>query len=245
MKRIVVVVAFILAFAALTVGGSIWHRYLRTPPLALEPLPSHLIALDTPAGRRLLAESDADADYDALRTNFVAQTRRAYCGVASALVALNASGASLDQESLFADADVELDPLKVSFVGMSLREFGDLLRAHGVHATVVHASSTDIDGFRRAVSSNLHREGDLLLVNYERELLGQKRMGHISPVAAYDADSDRVLILDVAAHRYPHVWVTIDTLWEAMNAPVNEQTTRTRGYVTVAADPLAGEPARR
>lgn len=245
MKRIVVVVAFILAFTALAAGGAIWHRYLRTPSLALEPLPSNLIALDTPAGQRLLAESDADADYDALRTNFVAQTRRAYCGVASALVVLNASGASLDQESLFADADVDLDPLKVSFVGMSLRELGDLLRAHDGHATVVHASATDIDAFRRTVSSNLRREGDLLLVNYERELLGQKRMGHISPVAAYDADSDRALILDVAAHRYPHVWVPVDTLWEAMNAPINERTTRTRGFVTVETERFTDESARR
>lgn len=245
MKRIVVVVAIVLAVAGLAAGGAAWNRYLRTPPLALEPLPSHLIALDTPAGRALLAQSESNADYEPLRANYVAQTRRAYCGVASALTALNASGASLDQKALFADDDVALDPLKVSFVGMSLREFGDLLRAHGAQATVVHASSTDLDGFRRALSSNLQRDGDLLLVNYERELLGQKRMGHISPLAAYDVDSDRVLILDVAAHRYPPVWVPVATLWEAMNAPINPQTTRTRGFVTIGDDRMAGAPAPR
>jgi hypothetical protein len=44
-------------------------------------------------------------------------------------------------------------------------------------------------------------------VNYQRGALGQKESGHISPLAAYNAASDRFLILDVAAYKYPPVWV--------------------------------------
>lgn len=241
MKRIVAGLALAVVLAATAAAGAVWNKYLRTPPIAMEPLPAHLVALDSPEGRRLLSQSQADADYEALRASFVPQSRRAYCGVASALVTLNASGTSatpLDQKALFADPDVALHPLKVSFTGMSLRQFGELLRAHGADATVVHASDTDLAAFRDAVRSNLATGGDFLLVNYEREHVGQKRMGHISPLAAYHAASDRVLVLDVAAHRYPPVWVPVDVLWAAMNAPLNAQTTTTRGFVIVEAAPV-------
>ncbi|HEY0504174.1 MAG TPA: phytochelatin synthase family protein [Lysobacter sp.] len=247
MKRTFAAIALATALAATAAAGAVWNKYLRTPPVALLPLPAHLVALESPEGRRLLSQSEADADYEALRASFEPQTRRAYCGVASALVALNAAGtasAPLDQRALFAHPSVELHPLKVSFTGMSLRQFGALLRAHGAVATVVHASDTDIDAFRRTALANLAREGDFLFVNYERAHLGQQRMGHISPVAAYHAASDRLLVLDVAAHKYPPVWVPVDVLWEAMDAPLNERTTTTRGFVVVAAESprtLAGE----
>jgi hypothetical protein len=238
MKRIVAGLALATFLAATAAAGAAWNRYLRVPPLALEPLPAHLVALDSPEGRRLLAQSDASADYEALTDSFVPQSRRAYCGVASALVTLNAAGTTtmpLDQKALFAHPEVKLHPLKVSFTGMSLRQFGQLLRAHGADTTVVHASDTDLAAFRDTVRSNLATDGDFLLVNYERAHVGQKRMGHISPLAAYHAASDRVLVLDVAAHRYPPVWVAVPMLWAAMDAPLNADTRVTRGFVVVDA----------
>ena len=227
-------------------GGTVWHRYLRTPSTHLEPLPAHLIALDSPAGQALLAGSDAVADYDDLVEHFVPQSRRAYCGVASALTALNAADAMatpLDQTTLFAHAGVGAHPLKVSFTGMSLNELGALMHAHGARVEIVHASEADLQSFRRQVRQNLAREGDFLLVNYGREHLGQPPMGHISPVAAYHAGSDRLLVLDVAAHRYPPTWVAVEDMWKAMRAPLNAETTRTRGFLVVHDDAMAGAPS--
>ncbi len=228
-----------LAGIVLLLGtGMAWNEYLRTPPVAREPLPPTLIALDSPAGQALLAESDAVADYDDLRANFVAQSRKSYCGVASAVVALNAArvaGAPFDQRTVFDAPSAGVHALRVSFIGMSLREFGALLRANGARATVVRASDTDVDAFRREVRANLAREGDYLLVNYARERLGQAPSGHISPVAAYDARSDRLLVLDVAANRYPPAWVRLPDMWDAMRAPLNAETTVTRGFVVVHA----------
>ena len=51
-----------------------------------------------------------------------------------------------------------------------------------------------------------------MLVNYQREVLGQRRVGHISPVAAYDQASDSVLILDTATYNYPATWVPLARL---------------------------------
>ena len=218
--------------------GVVWNEYLHTPPVELHQLPSNLIALNSPAGQALLAESDAIADYDELRANFVAQSRKSYCGVASAVMVLNAAnatGAPLDQRTIFANPSIGLHPLKVSFRGMSLLELGDLLRAHGAKVTVVRASSTDVDAFRREIRENLSREGDYLLINYGREYLGQTQSGHISPIAAYHVQSDRLLVLDVAANKYPPAWVRLQEVWEAMSAPLNAKTSITRGFIVIHA----------
>lgn len=236
MKRLVLGFAFAAGIAMLLGAGLVWNEYLRQPPVELQRLPSNLVSLHSPMGQALLDESDAVADYEELLTNFVAQSRKGYCGVATAITTLNAAGIPgppLDQRSLFANPSVNVDPWKVSFIGMSLRDLGALLSAHGALVSVVEASSTDVDAFRQAVRSNLSRSGDYLLVNYEREHLGQTQSGHISPVAAYHAPSDRLLILDVAAHKYPPVWVRLDEVWNAMNAPLNPETSVTRGYVIV------------
>lgn len=235
-----------MGIAMLMGAGVAWHEYLGAPPTELLELPADLIPLDSDAGQALLAGSEAIADYEQLQANFVAQSRKAYCGVASAVMALNAAGATpvpLDQRSIFAHPSVDIHPLKVSFLGMSLREFGELLRAHEAEVSVVHASSTDVDAFRRTLRANLGRTGDYLLINYGREHIGQARSGHISPIAAYHAPSDRLLILDVAAYRYPPVWVRVQDAWDAMNAPLNPETTITRGFVIVHGTALARDDA--
>lgn len=248
MKRPIVSFAVAAGIALLLGAGAVWNEYLRVPPVERLPLSANLIALESTAGQQLLAESDAVADYDDLRAHFVAQSRKAYCGVASAITTLNAGrfrSATLDQGTLFAAPGVKIEPLKVSFTGMSLREFGELLRAHGARTTVVPASAASIDAFRKEAHANLGREGDFLLVNYQRQRLGQERMGHISPLAAYHAATDRVLILDVAVHKYPPVWAPLADVWAAMREPLNDQTSTTRGYVVVHASRSEDIAARK
>lgn len=238
MKRTFAIAGILAAFALAIGGGAVWNKYLRAPSAELLPMPTHLIALDSSAGQKLLARADA-ADFDDLMTHFVPQTRRAFCGVASALTTLNAARSTptpLDQSRLFEHPRVRANPLKVSFIGMSLDDFATLLRAHGARVSVVHASESDVGTFRDAVRENLAREGDFLLVNYQRSELGQAPMGHISPIAAYDELSDRLLVLDVAAHKYPPTWVETGAMWRAMRATLNPETTTTRGYLIVHGD---------
>ena len=58
-----------------------------------------------------------------------------------------------------------------------------------------------------------------MIVNYLRKALGEQKGGHISPLAAYDAKTDRFLILDVARYKYPPVWVKTADMFAAMNTP--------------------------
>lgn len=72
-----------------------------------------------------------------------------------------------------------------------------------------------------------------MIINYLRKALGQERGGHISPLAAYDAETDRFLILDVSRYKYPPVWATAADVFAAMDTTDSDNQNRTRGYVLV------------
>ena len=69
----------------------------------------------------------------------------------------------------------------------------------------------------------------IMVVSFDRSCLGQTGEGHFSPVGGYDAEGDRVLVLDVARFKYPPYWVSVESLWEAMK-PQDPSTGRSRGY---------------
>ena len=208
-----------------------WALQPRPDP---QPLPEELISAVTPQGQILLSEADASADYPPLSRHFTAQELKSFCGVASGATVLSALGRNLDQDAFFSDeASRVRSRLRVTLGGMTLSDLGDLLRAHGAIVSVHHADSFDVEELREVVASNLAQSGDYLIVNYQREVLGQNRVGHISPLAAYDRESDLVLVMDTASHYYPYSWVPLGKLYEAM-ATTDTSSGRMRGYLEVA-----------
>jgi hypothetical protein len=228
-KRAVALSSLVMAAAA---GGLVWQLAFSLPTIAPLPSPDRLVSATTTEGQRLLAESAGLADHPSLIAGFETQSRPAYCGVASSVTILNAlrpAGPRLTQARFFSEWTTEL---QVTFNGMTLQELAALLRQHGTDAVAVFAQDTTIEAFRSAAAANLSRPGDYVLVNYERGALGQHGAGHISPLAAYHAASDRLLVLDVAAHRYPPTWVTVSDLWASMNT-LDSASGRSRGFVLV------------
>jgi hypothetical protein len=92
--------------------------------------------------------------------------------------------------------------------GMTLDQLGGLLALQPLKVDVRHAGDATLDEFRAKAREYLGQKNHFVIVNYLRMALGQERGGHISPLAAYDAETDRFLILDVARYKYPPVWVT-------------------------------------
>ena len=82
---------------------------------------------------------------------------------------------------------------------------GELLSS--VTVSALNNVSTTREGSTRCPTRALAEPNRYVIVNYLRRTLGQERGGHISPLAAYDADADRFLILDVSRYKYPPVWV--------------------------------------
>ena len=63
--------------------------------------------------------------------------------------------------------------------------------------------NSTLDEFRKTARDYLSTEDRFVIVNYLRKAIGQEKGGHISPLAAYDAETDRFLILDVSRYKYP------------------------------------------
>jgi glutathione-S-conjugate glycine hydrolase len=214
------------------------------------PLSDNLIDLRSNQGEQLLKESDASEAFVPLSVNFVTQENQAFCGVASIVMVLNAM-------QLPAPAVPEYDPYrtftqdnflnekteailpreKLEHGGMTLDQLGALLTTQPVTAEVHHAADTTLDAFRSAARDYLNTEGRFVIVNYLRKAIGQEKGGHISPLAAYDAETDRFLILDVSRYKYPPVWVTAAGLFGAMNTTDSDNENKTRGFVLVTKSP--------
>lgn len=210
------------------------------------PLPAHLISLDSPQGRALLIESSAREAYGPLSLHFVTQKDPSYCGVASIVMVLNALGrlappatdieglTAYTQDNLFStstEAILAHDVLAKQ--GMTLDQLGRLFESLGVHAEVHHANASSIAQFRAQAAAAVAKPGEHVVVNYLRAAIGQQSGGHISPLAAYDAPTDRFLVMDVSRYKYPPVWVSTAELFGAMNTVDAGNEGQRRGFVLV------------
>jgi len=211
------------------------------------PLPETLTALNTEAGEALLLGAEARADYFDLSIHFTNQVHPAFCGPASMTIVLNALdvprpasqmtlGLGLfDQDNVFTPATEAVKPrAQIERAGLTLDELGAMLDAHEVKTQVHHAEDSSLDEFRQIASASIADHESYVLVNYLRAAIGQEKGGHISPLAAYDSDTDRFLILDVTNYKYPPVWVEAAALFDAMNTPDSDNNDRSRGYLTVS-----------
>jgi hypothetical protein len=126
---------------------------------------------------------------------------------------------------------VVIDGKPVRDGGYQLRQFDELLRAHDlVTRLVVVDDARSEAGIRVDFLENLRRTGDYVVVNYRRSEVGQRGGAHISPLGAYDADSDSVLVLDVNPASAGWVWMPLATLIRGMRT---FDTVENRGYILV------------
>ncbi len=211
------------------------------------PVAPNLINFNSPEGERLLLKSKTKQDYWPLSIQFVTQNSQAYCGVASIVMVLNALAipAPVDpkyapyrvftQENFFNHEQTRtlIGPEVVARQGMTLDQLGQLLASYSVKVKVYHAADSNLDQFRQQLIATLNQTNNFILINYLRKEINQEKGGHISPIAAYNQSSDRVLILDVSRYKYPPVWVKTAELWRAM-ATQDPVSAKTRGYVLVS-----------
>lgn len=213
------------------------------------------IPLLDPQGRILLSRSRAQADFLPLVAWFDTQANLAYCGVASAVMALNSLALPAPpvpshgtyrfwtQTNLFTTpaARATGGAEAVARRGMTLTQLAGLLAQPGLTVERWHGEQLSLPQLRGLLRQGLADPADRLLVNYYRPAVGQQGGGHIAPLAAYDERSDRVLILDVARHRYPSVWVSTQALWQAIRTR-DADSGLSRGLVRLrpAATPRSG-----
>ncbi|WP_237247006.1 phytochelatin synthase family protein [Sideroxyarcus emersonii] len=218
---------------------------LMAASLAAQAAEPAVIYWNSDAGRILRARMPPDADYWQLSPWFAEQINQTYCSVASAITVLNAMpikkpvdpvyapNAYFTQSNYFTPEVVKvITPQTVLAQGMTRDEMVQTLVRQGVKAVSIAGDSVDDKALRTLLQKALGDDGQFVLVNYLRTAVGQEGGGHWSVLAAYDAESDRVLILDVAKYMYAPVWVGIDTLQKAI-ATVDTTSNKARGLVIV------------
>jgi hypothetical protein len=200
---------------------------------------------DSPEGRALRARIPADADYWQLAPNFAAQETQSYCGVATAVTVLNTLPISkpvdpaykpyayFTQRNFFSpEVSRVISAQTVLAQGITREEMARALGSYGIRARSIAGDTFTSDSLRALLKAALGDDGQFVLANYFRGTFGQVGGGHWSALAAYDAATDRVLILDVAKYKYPPAWVTIDAL-RASIATLDTTSGKARGLVIV------------
>lgn len=214
--------------------------------LPARPAADELLRLDTPQGQKLLFRSTARAAFVPLASVFETQRNQTYCGVASVVMVLNAlelpapAAAEHGAHRFFTQrnvlngrTDVVVRERRIARRGMLLAEVAKVLEAYGATVELHQASSSSAGTFREFAVRYLREPGHHVIVNYSRSSLGQDGRGHTSPLGAYDAETDRFLILDVARYRSPAIWITSDHLFAAMAAPKSPGSAQSRGFLLI------------
>lgn len=201
---------------------------------------------NSPAGQKLRTHIRADADYWRLFPTFTVQRTQTYCAVASAVTVLNAMPikkpvdptyapyAFFTQRDFFTPAVRKIiEPGTVLRQGMTREQLTDALRAQGVKAKSIAGNTFTVRSLRSLLKRVLVSDDRFVLANYYRKSLNQIGGGHWSVLAAYDPQSDRVLVLDVAKYKYSPAWVTISALRQAIDT-MDTTSQKPRGLVIVS-----------
>ncbi len=215
--------------------------------LAVRPASAaDVIPVDSPAAEQIFDQAKAKAGFWRLMQHFESQADQTYCGIASAVTVLNSLDVTapsspaiypyrrFDESNIFTDAVLAIKaPKMVHLGGLTLDELGQVISSFGVQVAVHHADSPlDLDGFRTLTAAALADPDARVIVNFQRKLLGETGEGHHSPLGAYDAASDRFLLLDVARYRLPPIWVSAADLWAAMNTDDTDANAK-RGFLII------------
>ena len=118
--------------------------------------------------------------------------------------------------------------------GLNLSELSSALISHKLSIKKVcvdEAEPKNIAKFRDLIKQITLEVDFFMIVNYELSLLSPKlNQGHFSPVAAYDAKTDRVLLLDPWSAYTPWVWIKLEELYKSMHTLDNNMY---RGYILI------------
>lgn len=219
-------------------------------------LPEAQVAFHSAKGRRLFREALLAGDMENfffLAEQFHTQDEPTFCGLSTLAMVLNSlridpmrtwkgSWRWFNEENLGCCTG----PKEVREQGLTFDMFKCLANCNGARVTA-HRAPSEFEGresltafadlFRKAVQATCQsQDREFLVICYSRESLGQTGAGHFSPIGGYHAESDSVLIMDVARFKYPPHWARLSDVVKGMLC-VDPEIGRPRGYIHLAAHP--------
>ena len=107
--------------------------------------------------------------------------------------------------------------------GITFKEFTCLARCSGLDVQLFRLTGhVTQQHFRELVRSLTTTDDRVIVMSYSRKTLKQTGDGHFAPIGGYHPQQDLILVMDVARFKYPPHWVSLSTLWEAMNTSDSE-----------------------
>ena len=107
--------------------------------------------------------------------------------------------------------------------GITFKEFTCLARCSGLDVQMFQLTGhVTQQYFRELVRSLTTTDDRVIVMSYSRKTLKQTGDGHFAPIGGYHPQRDLILVMDVARFKYPPHWVSMSTLWEAMNTSDSE-----------------------
>lgn len=221
--------------------GTIFRRPLQPPA----------IELSSPIGTQLFRESLSAGTaqcFFRLMEQLHTQAEPEYCGLATLVTVLNALNVDPHRRwkgnwRFYSEELLDCcEPLTVvKKHGIDFDKLASLASCNGLDVAAVRAEVSSEERFRERVLNASKTESSSLILAYSRKPLNQTGSGHYSPVGAYHAPSDHVLILDCARFKYRPHWAPLPVVFQAMQV-VDPDTKRSRGYITVSPRPATSGP---
>lgn len=119
-------------------------------------------------------------------------------------------------------------------VGIELDRLTEALNLQGLNAKAYHVDNVDhLANFRKLVKRITCKPTKYMIVNYNLDIYAAQGGGHFSPLAAYDEESDSVLILDTWSASNSWIWIKLFDLYSSMNTVDG---TVYRGYILIEAN---------
>ena len=124
--------------------------------------------------------------------------------------------------------------------GLNLDELAAKLKTYLLETRVRHADITKepttsqdnpVTRFRHDLMAYLNDGSTFIIANYFGKTIGKNVGGHFSPIAAYHKETDSCLVMDVAGHKHPWFWISLQDLYHAMATKDGKDT---RGYVLIS-----------
>lgn len=184
---------------------------------------------DSPEGIKRLQNSKAKEPLWKLLRFYESQINLKYCGVATCVITLNALSIEappskilgkyrmFTQEEFFSDNVLAvIDQNDVAERGLALEEMATVLKTFPINVLKYEAQQLSHEEIRSLIISALQKPNQCVLALYHRKALNQEGIGHWSPIAAYDEESDSFLLLDVAKFKYPPVWIDASAFINSM-----------------------------
>lgn len=223
-------------------------------------LPEAQVAFHSAAGRQLFREAMMAGhmeNFFFLAEQFNTQDEPTFCGLSTLAMVLNSlridpmrtwkgSWRWFNEENLGCCTG----PKEVREHGLTFDMFKCLANCNGASVTAHRAPSSD-EGpqslaeftglFRRAVKATCQsQDREFLVICYSRQSLGQTGSGHFSPIGGYHAETDSVLIMDVARFKYPPHWAPLRDVVEGMLS-IDPEMGLPRGYLHLTAHPAKSD----